>query len=79
MWGNKRNIFNSTDLEAIITSNQNGFLANDNTKSALANKVNHPVEIALKAESLCKTYDGNHLAAKDVSFSVKMGEVKMDN
>lgn len=77
--GNERNIFNSTDLEAIITSNQKGFLANGNTKSALANKVKNPVEIALKAESLCKTYDGNHLAIKNVSFSVKMGEVKMHN
>lgn len=31
-------------------------------------------EVAMKADSLCKTYAGNHEAVKNVTFSVKTGE-----
>lgn len=43
---------------------------------AFYSKTGHLNEIALKADSLCKTYNGNHEAVKDVTFSVKTGEVK---
>lgn len=80
-WNNHRrnlSLFFSTDLEAIITSNQNGALANGNGKMGLFDKVGATnVEVALKADSLCKTYNGNYMAVNDVTFSVKTGEVIM--
>lgn len=62
-----------TDLESISTSN--GSVANGDTKHAFFGKLGTPAEVALKADSLCKTYDGVHDAVKDVTFSVKSGEV----
>lgn len=66
----------STDLESIATSNQNGIIPNGDAKHSFFGKVGSPVEIALKADSLCKTYNGNNEAVKDVTFSVKSGEVR---
>lgn len=67
--------FYSTDLESITTSNQNGAIPNGDTKHAFFSKAGSHTEIALKADSLCKTYNGHHEAVKDVTFSVKTGEV----
>lgn len=60
-------------MESITTSN--GSVANGDTKHAFFGKLGTPAEVALKADSLCKTYDGIHDAVKDVTFSVKSGEV----
>lgn len=67
----------STDLESITTSN--GSVANGDTKHAFFGKLGTPAEVALKADSLCKTYDGVHDAVKDVTFSVKSGEVNFQS
>lgn len=67
--------FCSTHLESISTSNQNGGVANGDAKHAFFGKLGTPAEVALKADCLCKTYDGMHEAVKDVTFSVKSGEV----
>lgn len=65
----------STDLES-ITTNQNGVnIPNGDAKHEFFGKVTKPTEIALKADSLCKTYNGKNMAVKDVTFSVKTGEV----
>lgn len=68
--------FCSTNLESIATSNANGALANGDAKhNNMFDKFSAQTpEIALKADSLSKTYDGRHFAAKDVTFSVKSGE-----
>lgn len=55
----------------------NGTVPNGDAKLALFNKAGTQTEIALKAESLCKTYNGNNEAVKDVTFSVKTGEVRI--
>lgn len=61
-------------MESVATVNGNGTIANGDTKHQLFNnKLNAP-EIAMKADSLCKSYDGRHDAVKDVTFSVKSGE-----
>lgn len=67
----------STDLKSISTSS--GTISNGDTKHAFLDKVGTPSEIALKADSLCKTYSGNHVAVKDVTFSVKTGEVRKND
>lgn len=66
----------STNLESIATTNANGAVANGDAKhNNMFDKFSaHSPEIALKADSLSKTYDGRHYAAKDVTFSVKSGE-----
>lgn len=67
--------FCSTNLESIATSNANGTIANGDTKHKMFDKFNASTpEIALKADSLCKTYGGHQYAVKDVTFSVKTGE-----
>lgn len=64
--------FRSTHLETIATSN--GAITNGDVKHAIFGKLGTPAEVALKADSLCKTYDGHHYAVKDVTFNTKVGE-----
>lgn len=66
--------FCSTNLESIAT-NANGVIANGDSKPQMFDKFNAQTpEVALKADSLCKTYDGHRYAAKDVTFCVRSGE-----
>lgn len=51
-------------------------MANGDAKHAFFGKLGSPTEVALKADCLCKTYDGHQEAVKDVTFSVKSGEVR---
>lgn len=62
-------------MESIATYNANGAVTNGDTKHKMFDKFNaQTADIALKVDSLCKTYDGRHYAAKNVTFSVKSGE-----
>lgn len=63
-------------MESVSTSNHNGAVANGDAKHAFFGKLGSPTEVALKADCLCKTYDGHQEAVKDVTFSVKSGEVR---
>lgn len=65
-------------MESVSTSNQNGNAANGDAKHVFFGKFGTSGEIALKADSLCKTYDGIHEAVKDVTFNVKSGEVSLE-
>lgn len=71
--------FCSTRLESITTSSPNGRVANGDSKHSFFGKLDAQAVVALKADSLCKTYDGNHEAVKDVTFSIKSGEVSQYN
>lgn len=53
-------------LKKTINSKKDSFFFKLSSPNAL---------VALKADSLCKTYNNNHVALKDVNFSVKVGEV----
>lgn len=69
-------MFDSIGLETITTVHQNGSILNDNKKHEFFSKMsNSQNEVALKADGLCKTYNGYYEAVKDVTFSVNLGEV----
>lgn len=69
-------IIYSTVLETVASVHQNGSAVKDIKKHSIFSKFGQSHgEIAMKADSLCKTYDGTHEAVKDLTFTVKTGEV----
>lgn len=69
-------IIYSTVLETIASVQQNGSAVKDIKKHSIFSKFGQSHgEIAMKADSLCKIYNGTHEAVKDLTFTVKTGEV----
>lgn len=62
-------------MEAITTVHQNGLRIADEKKYDLYNQFGVEDQNALHVEKLCKVYKPNHHALKDVTFSIKTGEV----
>lgn len=70
------NIIYSTVLETVASVQHNGSSIKDIKKHSIFSRFGQSYgEVAMKADSICKTYDGTHEAVKDLTFTVKTGEV----